>query len=135
MTSLDTSIEGFVSDASCVVTQRSSLRDVADALGSSAETLALVVHEGAVVGVVSEGDIVHAIHDGADLDEVWAADVMTTELVAVSTKASLRDAITTMLDAGTHQVLVLDSDVVPGLVSLSDAVSAVTDTRLWNTLP
>lgn len=132
MTSIDSEVGPFVADASCVAGPRATLREVARAIASSDQTLCLIIDDGDVVGVLSEGDIVRALAEGADLDQVWAADVMTTALVTISARSSLREAVDTMLAAQTHQVLVLDDDVVPGLLSLTDTVEALTAAREWS---
>lgn len=131
MTSANSEVGPFVADATCVASPGSSLREVASAIATSDQTLCLIVDDGDVAGVLSEGDIVRALHDGADLDQVWAADVMTTNLVTISARSSIRDAIESMLSAHTHQVLVLDDDIVPGLLSLTDTVEALTRSREW----
>ncbi len=131
MTTLDTEVGPYVADATCVIQTSSTLREVADAITTSDQTLAVVITDGVVAGVVSEGDVVRALHDGADLDQVWAADVMTTNLITISARSSLRDAIDTMLGARTHQVLVLDDEIVPGLLSLAEAMTAVTASKEW----
>ncbi len=131
MTTLDTEVGPFVADATCVVQKASTLREVASAIAVSDQTLALIITDGVVAGVISEGDVVQALHDGADLDQVWAADVMTTDLVTISARSSLRGAIDTLLGARTHQVLVLDGEIVPGLLSLAEAMTAVTASKEW----
>jgi len=111
-------------DASCVVAPRATLHDVADALTESKRTLAVVLRDGKIEGVVSEGDIVRAIHDGADVEEVWAADIMTTELVLVDHHTAVWDVLELMLDEHIRHVIVSDPER-PVVVEISDLVAVV----------
>ncbi|NNC81822.1 MAG: CBS domain-containing protein [Acidimicrobiales bacterium] len=111
-------------DASCVVAPGATLHDVADALTKSKRTLAVVLQEGKIEGVVSEGDIVRAIHHGADVEEVWAADIMTTELVLVDHQTAVWDVLELMLDEQIRHVIVSDPER-PVVVEISDLVAVV----------
>ena len=119
-------VGSVVRDVTCVVEPTTTLRGVADAMVESGEALAIVVDGLSVSGVVSEGDIVRALHDGADLDEIWAADVMTEDLLVVDDTTSVAEVMKTMVDARVRHVIV-HRDESPGLVSLAEVVSSVLD--------
>lgn len=111
-------------NASCVIAPKATLHEVADALTESDRTLAVVMREGTIEGVVSEGDIVRAIHDGADVEEIWAADIMTTELVLVDKHTAVWDVLELMLDEHIRHVIVTDPEE-PVVVEISDLVAVV----------
>jgi len=58
------------------VDERMTLRAVIAALVEDGQSVALVGDAGEVQGIVRAIDILTAINDGADLDQVWAADIM-----------------------------------------------------------
>jgi CBS domain-containing protein len=119
-------VGSVVRDVTCIVEPLTTLRGVADAMVETGEALALVVDGLSVSGVVSEGDIVRALHDGADLDEVWAADVMTADLLVVDVSSTVSEAMKTMVDERVRHLIVHRGDS-PGLVSLAEVVSSVLD--------
>lgn len=117
-------IEQVAESALCVVTPESTLHEVVDELVMAEQALALVMTGDQVHGVVSEGDIVRAIHDGADLDEVWAADVMTKETVFVDPQTAAWDVLELMLDRHIRHVVV-ERESGPGLVGFPAVVDLV----------
>ena len=63
------------------VDEKLTLRSLAAVLAELDIGVALVARPDRSVGIVSERDVVRALADGADPDEVWAADVMIDDLV------------------------------------------------------
>lgn len=85
----------------------------------------LVVQDSqSVAGVVTEHDVLRAVYDGADLDEVGAADVMSTDLVAADASSTLADAARLMIDNGIRHLLV--TGPASGVLSIRDVLAAVT---------
>ena len=119
-------VGSVVRDVTCLVEPKTTLRGVADAMVETGEALAVVVDGLSVSGVVSEGDIVRALYDGADLDEIWASDVMTEDLLVVDVRTPVGEAMKTMVDARVRH-LIVHRDDSPGLVSLAEVVSTVLD--------
>lgn len=108
----------------CTVAPSSTLSDVVGALVTAKRSLALVMNEGTVEGVVSEGDIVRAIQDGADLDLVWAADIMTTDPVIIDPNTAAWDVLEMMLDEHIRHVIV-DREDGPSVIGFFDVVDLV----------
>jgi len=124
---MDRTIVGsVVRDVTCVVDPKATLRTVAGAMVETGEALAVVVDGLSVSGVVSEGDIVRALHDGADLDEVWASDAMTEDLLVIDVDTPVSEAMKTMIEARVRHLIVHRAES-PGLVSLAEVVSSVLD--------
>ena len=65
------------------VESNASLRTVVEHLINGEVSLVVVDESGSPAGVVSEHDVLEAIHDGADIDEIWAADIMSADVVTV----------------------------------------------------
>lgn len=90
---------------------------------------ALVVRrrDGAL-GVVSERDFVRALAEGADPDDVWAADVMSREVLTTSPDEPILSVAAMMQEAHVrHVVLVDNADALAGIVSLRDVVKPLLD--------
>ena len=68
------------------------LREVAVILRDK-DVEALLVRDAEGFGILSERDVVCALTDGADPDEVWAADVMTREVLAAEPERKLSTSV------------------------------------------
>jgi len=69
--------------------------------------------------------VVCALADGADPDEVWAADVMTGDVLIAEPQAEIVYVGLSMIEANVrHVVLAEDTDAV-GVVSLRDVAAAL----------
>ena len=100
---------------------KDSLAAVAKKLGGLGIGMVVIMDDGSVAGVVSERDIVWAIANDADLDEVWAADVMSDQLVSVEPTTPIADAAKQMVEQNVRHLLVLYGEK-PGVISLRDVV-------------
>lgn len=90
----------------------------------------VVVLEGAgVAGILSERDIVRALADGADPDQVWVGDVMTCSPRYLTVGEPFDDAAATMLSAGVRHLPVFDEGEVVGIVSIRDVAANPPDWR------
>jgi CBS domain-containing protein len=99
-----------------------TLRAVAVVLDACAVGAAIVRHPDGP-GMVSERDVVAALAAGGDPDDLWASDVMTSDLVTVAPGASIVAAARRMLDAGTRHLAIVDGDDIVGVVSMRDLMS------------
>lgn len=116
------SIGDLVAGAAVVVEPKASLRSVAKSLGELGIGIVVVLDDGEVAGVVSERDLVWAIAQDADLDVVWAADVMTPDVLAVPPSTPLIDAAATMINNNARHILV-EHPEVPAVVSIREVVA------------
>lgn len=99
------------------------LRTVIEHLVDGGVGFIVVMDSGSVAGVVSEHDVLRAIHDGADIDEVPAADIMSTDLVTAAATDSVSDVARLMSETRVRHVLILGDD--GGVVSIRDIVAAL----------
>ena len=82
----------LVADAPVSVDERMTLRSLAATLSQLAMGCALVRRGDDWVGIISERDVLAALSGDADPDTVWAADVMTEEIVTVDAGDRVLDA-------------------------------------------
>jgi CBS domain-containing protein len=120
MTEPSSPIREVMSRGALSVEGELTLSSVAAVLGQLDIGVALVHGPAESIGVVSERDIVRALDDGADLDEVWAADVMIDELVVAEPQESVTDVAERMIDEGVRHVTIVDRGKIVGVVSARD---------------
>lgn len=118
-------IGDLVQGPAVVVDARTNLRAVAKTLGDLGIGLMVVIEDGKLAGVVSERDLVWAIARDADLDEVWAADVMTLDVVTVAPDMPLGKAAASMISQNARHILV-EGPELPAVVSMRDVVAELT---------
>ncbi len=64
------------------------------------------------------------------LDETSVADIMTRDVLSLSSKTTVKKAAGYMLEAGVHRLLVIDGGELSGIVTTTDIVRAVAEGRL-----
>lgn len=112
------------------VDERVTLRSLCAALARDAVGAALVVRADGAPGIVTERDVVRALADGADPDEVWSVDVMTEDLVTVLPDERVVDAALRLVAEDLRHLVVAGDDGVVGVVSSRDVFRVVTDDLL-----
>lgn len=117
-------IEQVADLAVCTVSPSTTLKGVVESMVANKRALALVMEGGSILGVVSEGDIVRAIHDEADVGVVWAADIMTADPVVIDPNTAAWDVLELMLDEHIRHVIVsrADGPSVVGFFAVVDLV-------------
>ena len=83
------------------------------------------------VGVVSHMDTI--AHYGEDLTAIEARDVMTSSVISVSERATVKDAAKKLLKSDIHRLLVTDDDQKPlGILSTTDIIREMRGARwVW----
>ncbi len=84
----------------------------------------LVREDEAIVGILTERDVMRAAGAGGDLLATRVRDWMTREPTTAAADESIEDAVTTMLSGGFRHLPVSDGDDVVGIVSLRALFSA-----------
>ena len=96
-----------------------------------ADTTALLVldaHAGQLAGIITEADIVHAIADGKDVNDVWVNAVMTTRPDLAAT-TSIPDAAEMMTTRHFRHLPVAGDAGLVGVLDIIDVCRALIDTR------
>lgn len=110
------------------VSPKATLAAVVDELVGEDIGVVGVVEDGAVLGLVSERDIVDAMAGGADLDTIWAADVMSTELNWIGPDQDAAEAAARMRDIGVRHLLVRTGGRdAAAVVSMRDLIPCLLD--------
>ena len=105
------------------VSKSESLKAVAKLLADEDIGALVVVGPHGLDGVISERDLVRAISDGCDLDEVEVCDYMTDAAVVSQEEAVIGDAISKMNTMGIRHVVVASRGDVSGMISMRDVVA------------
>jgi CBS domain-containing protein len=110
-----------------VIDGAASMRQAAEALAADEIGVLLVLEHGALVGVVSERDLVRHLAADANPDHLDVQDIMTVDLVAVTPHDTVLDAAKQMLAAGVRHLPVQEDELVAGVVSVRDVLAVLTD--------
>jgi signal-transduction protein with cAMP-binding, CBS, and nucleotidyltransferase domain len=102
------------------VDEKLTVRSLSAALGELSMGCALVRRDDEWVGIISERDVLVALSGDADPDEVWAADVMTEEIVTADAGERVLDAALRMVHADVRHLAVTDDGRIIGVVSMRD---------------
>jgi CBS domain-containing protein len=85
----------------------------------------VVVQDDAVVGIVSERDVVRRIAErGADVLESAVDRIMSSDVVSCSSQDSVDSIAETMTERRIRHMPVIDDDQLVGIVSIGDVVSS-----------
>lgn len=115
----------FYSKGSDVVTisPDASVKNAADKLVEHNIAGLVVVEAGAILGVVSEREIVHAYsRRGSNLDAVAVRDILSPEVVTVSPNDSLKRAMALFTRHRKLHLPVLRNGKLAGLISIGDVI-------------
>lgn len=114
------SVNSLMSWPVAVVEITESVVEVSRELAADEIGAALVLHDGVLVGVVSERDI--ATQVGAELDptQLTAGDVMSADLVTVPPEASILEAARIMREAQVRHLPVVSDGLIAGILSMRD---------------
>jgi predicted transcriptional regulator len=126
MTNPDSEVQDVMTRRTVSVGEKLTLRSLAAVLAELDIGVALVEASDGSVAVVSERDVVRAIADGADPDEVWAVDVMGPRVVATGQDSSIVDVARVMSDEAVRHVAVTADGAVVGVVSVRDVLPVLT---------
>ena len=94
-----------------------------------AGTTALIVADaqtGQPAGIITETDIIHAIADGMDANDIWVGAVMTTR-PAVTTTTSIGDVAKVMTARHVRHLPVNGDTGILGIVDITDVCQALID--------
>ncbi|HYA89514.1 MAG TPA: CBS domain-containing protein [archaeon] len=112
-------------------TPRASLRDIASQIiNYGFSGMPVADREGNVLGVITEADIVFSLIDGHRLENVAAADFMTSPPVTVDVGASLEQVMRTLQEYRIVRVPVTEQGKLVGIISRRDVIRAVLEPEI-----
>jgi CBS domain-containing protein len=79
------------------------------------------------IGLITEADIVHAVADGKDVNDVRIRDVMTVRPTAIRAATSIRDAAESMISGHFRHLPIVDDAGLIGIVDIRDVCRALLD--------
>lgn len=99
-------------------------RMMTDDVGSLA-----VVHDGELVGIFTERDVLRAVSEDLDPRKSKVSDVMTPDPDSLSPEISVEDAASWMMAAGYRHLPVIADGNLIGMVSIKDLMWAMLEER------
>ena len=120
----ETTLRDLVQRGTVTVPPSATLRDAAVVMDREEVGAVVVVVDGRAAGVLSERDVVGAVANGEDVDDVRAEDVMAVDLVSASVDDTVAEAAAAMLAGNIRHLPVVDGDAVAGGVSIRDVLAA-----------
>ena len=120
----DDAVRDLVQRGTVTVAPSATLRDVAEVMEREEVGAVVVVAEGRAAGVLSERDVVRAVANGEDVDDVRVDDVMAVDVVTIGLDASISEAADVMEAGNIRHLPVVDDEKVVGVVSIRDVLAA-----------
>ena len=91
-----------------------------------------VCEGGELVGIFTERDVLRLAGEGAPLDDIRIADVMTTEVTTVSADVSVSDAAALMGARKIRHLPVVEDGRLLGMIGIRDVLGSLVE-RVWQT--
>lgn len=113
-------ISSIMSWPVAVVDAEATIAEVAESLAADEVGTVCVLERGALVGIVSERDLVAHLASGSDPGQLTAGDLMSHDLVTVSPETTVVDAARAMREADVRHLPVLSGGSIAGIVSVRD---------------
>jgi CBS domain-containing protein len=119
-------VSDVMSRGAVSVDEKLTLRSLSAVLAELDIGVALVRRPDGAMSVVSERDVVHALADGADPEEVWAADVVSADVVFAEPDETILMVAEQMTAEGVRHMPVVDKGAIVGVVSARDVLPILT---------
>jgi CBS domain-containing protein len=103
-----------------------SIRAAAAAVVDKSVGILVVGTTDEVTAVVSERDIVRAVAEGLELDEVTVGEIASRDVVWIDADRDIGDAAEEMMEDYVRHVLVRDEGGLVGVLSMRDVLAAYT---------
>jgi len=119
-------VSDVMSRGTVSVDEKLTLRSLAAVLAELDIGVALVRRPDGSMSVVSERDVVRALADGADPEEVWAADVTSADVVFAEPDEAIVSVAERMAAEGVRHIPVVDKGAIVGILSARDVLPILT---------
>ncbi|OFV95174.1 MAG: histidine kinase [Acidobacteria bacterium RIFCSPLOWO2_02_FULL_61_28] len=107
-------------------TLRASVRDVATQIVvNEISGMPVTDQDGRVLGVITEADIMAALIDGKNLEDLTAQDLMSPEPITVDADTPMDEVMRLLEECGVLRVPVTSQGKVVGIISRRDIIRSV----------
>ncbi len=103
-----------------IVTLESPIKKIILEISEKRLGATAVVHEGKVVGIVTDGDIRRMLNDNETFTHLTAKDIMTKTPKMIQSSAMVVQALNLLEDFSITQLVVVDKDEYKGIIHLHD---------------
>ena len=108
-----------------------SLREIAETMSEQEVGSVVVIEMNQVVGIVTERDVVIALADGGDPDDVRASEIMSERPVCAEPDDTLQLTVERMVEWGVQHLPVIESGKAVGIVSARDLFKSMAEHAGW----
>lgn len=122
----DAPVSTYLTTEILTIAPTASVRDAARMIAGASVGCLVVGTTDEVVAIVSERDVVRAVADGADLDQLTVGELGSHTLVWASIDDTVGDVAEEMMEDYVRHVLVRDDSGLVGVLSMRDVLAAYT---------
>lgn len=120
-------LEALVGGGAEVVGPEATLREVAQSMVKSGVGSAGVVDGHALVGILTERDILRAVADDVDLDRAPVSDFMTPSPDTFAPEVDVEEAAAWLIETGYRHLPVMREGELLGIASIRDLLWAMVE--------
>ncbi|MFB6171589.1 MAG: CBS domain-containing protein [Haloarculaceae archaeon] len=117
---VSTTVADVMSRPVSTVEEDDTARRVAAVLDAADVGAVVALDGGTPSGIVTESDLTHLLADGADVDAVTVAEIMSADLVTVAPDDAIEDAAELFRDYHVRRLPVVEAGELVGIVTTSD---------------
>lgn len=107
-----------------------TLRSAADQMWKQQTGSLVIVEDDAIVGIVTERDVMRAVGRGAEPDRTPIAEVMTRDVITAEPDTHVRDAARLMAQHWIRHLPIVDNGKLAGILSQRDVIGVFA--ALWH---
>jgi CBS domain-containing protein len=125
-----TTVEQIMSTELITVDPSANLMSAAGAMSAAGVGSVLVIRDGALIGIVTERDILRALGHSSSADQARVSPVskwMSRDPVTIGPDTTVAEALNRMLFEGFRHLPVMGADAVVGMVSMRDLARSIAE--------
>ncbi len=115
---LTAKVEQFVSKNKPEVTSQASIRDVIISVSGSKHGITVVVENGDIIGVITDGDIRRMLLDQDDISQVKASDIISKNPKTIDKNSLAKEAMLILKQYNIGQLVVTDQNKYYGIIDI-----------------
>jgi arabinose-5-phosphate isomerase len=115
---LTAKVEQFVSKNKPEVTSQASIRDVIISVSGSKHGITVVVENGHIIGVITDGDIRRMLLDQDDISQVRASDIISKNPKTIDKNSLAKEAMLILKQYNIGQLVVTDQNQYYGIIDI-----------------